>query len=440
MTLSRFDVFIPGDYPEHTYVRRTFVNLRTNIPRDPEEEVSEALRQRGRIVQVAGPSKSGKTIALENVITPQRLITVPGSRITSADALWHSVVAQLRMPVHKTIENKSGTTNEREAGTSIKANLIGAEFGGELKSKAIKNTESGQQVSFEDDLFQVAVSGLIAQDLILFIDDFHTMNELFKPEIAAQIKAAAEAGVKVCLAEVPHRADEPISANPDLTGRIAKVLFEYWSEDDLKKIGQVGFSKLGVEISDSTLVALASEAGGSPQLMQLFCLEAAKALGAEYELPGKPNLGLTREQLEVVFINVVEEVERESILRILDNGPDERGNPRTKYPVRGLRDADNYEITLAAICLDPPRLAFTWDQGEDSLVTRLEKIYASNDKRPRREQITRALDQMADLANKNMPKIPIMDWDRNKGLYILDPYFLFYLRWSEKYMRVRTAS
>jgi hypothetical protein len=322
---------------------------------------------------------------------------------------------------------------------NAKANLIGAEFGGEVKHKHENSNETGNQVAFEDDLFQVAISGLLGKDMVLFIDDFHTMNGEIKSDIAVQLKAASEEGVKVCLAEVPHRADEPISANPDLTGRVAKVLFEYWSEHDLKQIGLVGFDKLGVEIADSTLVALAAEAGGSPQLMQLLCLEAAKILGIDSEQAERRALGMSRAQLEIVFINVVEEVERESIFNILDSGPDERGKPRTKYPAHGLAEADNYEITLAAIALDPPRMAFTWDQGDDSLVARLERIYASEDKRPRREQITRALDQMVELATDNMPKLVILDWDRNKGLHILDPYFLFYLRWSEKYMQVRNT-
>ena len=46
---------------------------------------------------------------------------------------------------------------------------------------------------------------------------------------------------------------------------------------------------------------------------------------------------------------------------------------------------------------------------------------------------------MVELATDNMPKLAILDWDRNKGLHILDPYFLFYLRWSEKYMQVRNT-
>lgn len=439
MPLSRFDVFIPGAFPEHTYVNRTFTNRRTNLVRDPEREIADAFQQKGRIVLISGPSKCGKTIALEHVMKQANLITVHGSRIVSAESLWQTVINQLQLPIHKVTDKKNILLNGRELNTGAKLKLPAAELGGGVKSIHADSNETGHQVTYGDDLFTLAAQSLINKSLVLFIDDFHTMNNEIKTEIASQIKAAAEIGVKVCLAEVPHRADEPISANPDLTGRVEKIIFDYWSNNDLKSIGKLGFAKLKIDISDASLVTLAGEAGGSPQLMQLFCLEAAKILNIEYELPKQSTISLSINEVNLIFVNVVQQVERESILNVLDHGPDERGKPRKKYPAKVLGEADNYEITLAAIALNPSCGQFHWDQGNDSISSRINKICSSQKISPQREQISRALSQMVTLADKNMPKQPILDWDEKKGLHILDPYFLFYLRWSEKYMPVRES-
>jgi hypothetical protein len=35
------------------------------------------------------------------------------------------------------------------------------------------------------------------------------------------------------------------------------------------------------------------------------------------------------------------------------------------------------------------------------------------------------------------PRQPIIEWSEATGLHILDPYFIFHLRWSEKYEPVR---
>jgi len=437
--ISRFDVFIPGDFPEYSYVNRMFINLRTKMPRDPEGEVSEAFQQKGIVLLIAGPSKSGKTIALEHVVSPQRLVKIFGSRITSADSLWQAIVTQMKIPLRQVATIKDSTKNARELGVNAKANLQILEAGGSVKSNHEDVHEDGYQVSFDDDVFNLATNSLIEQDKVLFIDDFHTMNKELLKDVSAQIKAASEIGVKICLAEVPHTADAPINANPDLTCRVQKVVFEYWSKQDLLKIGKLGFKKLNVELSDASLVTLAGEAGGSPQLMQLLCLEAAKVLKIEHELKTFSKVSLSINEINTVFVNVVQKVEREAIFNILNNGPDTRGKDRNTYKTQVLGDADNYEIVLAAIALNPHRDNFLWDQGDDSLSSRIAKICLNENDRPLREQISKSLAQMVKLSVKDMPSQPILDWDEKKGLHILDPYFLFYLRWSEKYMAVREA-
>ncbi len=85
MRISRFDVFIPGAFPEYTYVNRTFINSRTKEIRDPEREVSDALQQKGRVVLVSGPSKSGKTIvSYESAKSPN----APSRRSKNENYKW----------------------------------------------------------------------------------------------------------------------------------------------------------------------------------------------------------------------------------------------------------------------------------------------------------------------------------------------------------------
>lgn len=225
MPLSRHAVFITNAFPEHTYVSRIFFDQRTKLARNPEDEIRDALKQR-LAIQVIGPSKSGKTIALERVIPQGKIITIPGSSIGSADSLWKLVISRLQIPLNKTVAQKTKTANGRELNASVKAKILGAEFGGGGKGTHGEENEFGHTVTFSDDLYSKATDGLITADRVLLIDDFHTINKDLKNEIASQIKAALGKGVKICLAEVPHRADEAVCANPDLTGRVTKIDFE----------------------------------------------------------------------------------------------------------------------------------------------------------------------------------------------------------------------
>jgi len=431
--INRNTVFVPGAYPKHSYVPRKFINPRTNKAFDPEEMILNVLRQKGMIVQVIGPSKSGKTRAVENCIGVDSLVSVAGSQISDQLDVWENVCQILGLHVRFS----DGTTDESKQGSGQKAGVEGgfmaAKFTGEISSLR----ERVESVSFvregAHDAFTLAYKTMITLDLVLFVDDFHTIPEQLRPLVAAQLKAAAQVGLKICLAEVPHHSHSTIAALPDLTGRIARVEFKSWERADLEAIAVKGFGVLGVEISEASRYAFSVEAIGSPQLMQLICLSAAESLGVDGPKPGKEFVSVDTNQIREILISVLGAVDREYIFNILDAGPDERGKPRTRYTAESLKQADNYEITLAAISLNPPFVKISIAE----LLKRIEQICTESEKRPRREQITRSIEQLIALNEKHMPSLEIFEWTSDNSLHVLDPYFMFYLRWTEKYEHVR---
>lgn len=438
--ITRFSVFVPGAFPQHSYVRRTFRHRRTGEEIDPEVQITEALNQSGIIAQVVGPSKSGKTRAIENCVGAEHLVTIAGSQLTPDTTLWNVVVRQLKAPVSGERARAAATAWGLEAKVSTSAELpivsAEAEAGGSYE----RSTESEETLSFEADAFQAAIAALQRHGKVLFLDDFHTIPVESQPHVAAQLKAAAQFGLKICLAEVPHHSDSTISALPDLTGRVQKIEFQYWSSEDLASIGRIGFDKLHANLAPAALAAFAMEAAGSPQLMQMICLNAAASAKIEERLPDRTNLQLELPEIRSILLRTHATVDRERIFSLLDQGPDERGNPRNRYSVRQLGTGDNYEIALAAISLSPPATSLTWNNGADNISRRIDRVCTDPNNKPQKGQVTRALEQMQNLAEKHMPRQPILEWNPATGLQILDPYFLFHLRWSEKYEQVRTAA
>ena len=61
---------------------------------------------------------------------------------------------------------------------------------------------------------------------VVFVDDFHYMSRELQVEVAKQLKAATELGIKICTASVPHRADDVVRANAELRGRVQAVDME----------------------------------------------------------------------------------------------------------------------------------------------------------------------------------------------------------------------
>src|SRR3954466_10638831 len=98
----------------------------------------------------------------------------------------------------------------------------------------------------------------------------HYMNKETQQEVARQIKEAAEKGVRICTASVPHRSDDVVRGNPELRGRVKAIDFEYWEPHEITQISEAGFPALGMKVSSEVIAALAKEAFGSPQLTCAF--------------------------------------------------------------------------------------------------------------------------------------------------------------------------
>ena len=107
-------------------------------------------------------------------------------------------------------------------------------------------------------LAQVA-SEIGNSDLVLFVDDFHYMLRELQADVAKQLKAAAELGIKSCVATVPHRSDDVVRANPELRGRVKAIDMEYWTNGELAKIGLEGFPHLNVVVDPEFIGRLAVE-------------------------------------------------------------------------------------------------------------------------------------------------------------------------------------
>ena len=105
----------------------------------------------------------------------------------------------------------------------------------------------------------------------ILLDDFHYVPAAIQSDVAQQLKDAASRGVRICVASVPHRADNVVRALPELRGRVLSIDLDYWSRKDLLEIPTLGLPLLEPRDRSRSLAMFAIEAAGSPQLMQMIC-------------------------------------------------------------------------------------------------------------------------------------------------------------------------
>lgn len=172
------EVFTPGAFPNYTYVKRETKGYETQL--------RNAMNVVGQVISLAGPSKSGKTVLVEQVVGKENLYAITGAGVKNPSEVWDRLLDLINVP------SETSTSTTVEANTTVSAEVSGeagipfltkgsATGSGELggsRAKAVGETRrrSGQM--------QVAEK-FGHQDAIILIDDFHYMPRNVQEDITS---------------------------------------------------------------------------------------------------------------------------------------------------------------------------------------------------------------------------------------------------------------
>jgi hypothetical protein len=329
------------------------------------------------------------------------------------------------MDVPTAMTEKSGSTTtvgaevqaEGKAGIPV---VLEGKAGG--KAGVGVGTTSETSRSYASGGLQQVIKEISGSNFVLFVDDFHYIPKPAQAEIGKQIKAAAEAGVRICTASVPHRRDDVVRSNPELRGRVTGIDIDYWAEEELSRIADLGFRELNIDIAPSVQKQLVTEAFGSPQLMQAICMNFCFENKIYEALAEQRRIDADFVMLQNVFERTSTLTNFSSMIAQLHSGPRQRGMERNKYTFNDRTRGDVYRCVLLAMKADPPRLAFKYDD----LLRRVAAVCEGEC--PSGSSISQALAQMEKIAAL-VQDAPVLEWDEDV-LDIIEPYFLFFLRGS----------
>ncbi|MFZ1939084.1 MAG: hypothetical protein WBA18_21160 [Terracidiphilus sp.] len=420
MGLRAIDVFTPGTYPVHNYVER--------IQQGLEQALRDGLDTPGQLVSLSGPSKSGKTVLVERVVSRDLLIPISGASIERAQEVWTRVLDWMDTPetVITSHSNAATVGAEVEGKGSLGLPLVGkAEVGVgghfEGTTTSATSTERSRR-GLERVVAEIGNSGFV-----VFLDDFHYMPRDIQTEVAKTLKDGVRREIKIVTAAVSHRGDDVLRANPELRGRVKSIDLQYWSKEELAEIAKVGFGALNARVSDGLSNKFTTESAGSPQLMQSLCLHTCFVLNLRQAHDGifPEVIDPTPERLNQILEQTSASADFRSLVDVLDNGPRTRGTERKTYKFRDGGQGDVYTVILKAVAADPPQLAFSYDE----LLERAAKVCEGES--PVGSSVITTCSQMAKIALDKFPRERTIDWDESKSVFDLpDPYLMFYLRWS----------
>ena len=196
---------------------------------------------------------------------------------------------------------------------------------------------------------------------------------------------------------------------------------EAWKVQDLKEIAKLGFSKLNIEIKEDIAEKIAVESLSSPQLMQYICLNICTIL----EMMGEEHIQIEQEILETAYRYTTANFEYGDVISLMKKGPNTRGKSRNVFQTKDKKKCDIYELIIKSIAENPPIMRLEFEDIKE----RIYCLIADGDEKPKPQALKESLVKLQELLHGREDIFKVLDW-KEGVLYILDPLFLFYLRWG----------
>lgn len=390
MRLKAEMVFKPGAFPEYTYVSRNYVNTGISY----ELRLKQALRTAGCLTSIIGLSKMGKTILCEQVIGLDNIVEISGADFNENVDFWAIIAAKVGLPYmgEITTERSAARGNNKES-----------------------DSKSEKYVLSKDKVIQY----YIENEKVLVIDDFHYASPEMQMKMAQQLKDAIRRELKVVVVSLPHRADDAIRQNADLSGRLSLINIETWKGEDLKKIALKGFEKLNIKIENFIAEKLAVECLTSPQLMQYICLSICTLLEDAEEQEINDDILQKAYRFTTVNFNYAD------VVSVMSKGPNPRGQQRKHYQTIDGKELDLYGLIVESLAQNPPMMEIDFD----TFYNRIIRLIRTADTKLDKQTVKNHLNNLQGILEGKEEIYRAIEW-KDGTIYVLDPLFLFYLRWG----------
>ena len=413
------EVFVVGQEPTVTYSARDAKRFET--------AVGDYLEERGRILVLTGPSKSGKTVLLRKMVPSA--IWLAGGQIESIAQFWRQIVDRAGGWTGEAKEIARTDTETTSSRTSAQFKPVGVGAESVLGDTDSVADTSRHERTVDRDPQSVGLSILAETKGPLLVDDFHHMSPGLQRGIVRQLKPLVDRGLGVVFAAVPHHVADAVIAENEMESRVESLQIGFWDIEELIEIARKGFLEaLRVDLSEDLATELASHSFRSPHLMQLLCRELSKVNEIRETTTTHAALQAP-DDWDSFLAEIAVRYTDDQTYRDLARGPQSR---KDRVP-RTLKDStettDIYGALIAAIRESGPDEELTYNGLRDILRDLLDEL-------PQKEQITNSLKHMTAIAHQHacdeygrLKRDPVLEWQPEKDtLFIADPFFAFRVR------------
>lgn len=424
--LKTSEVFKVSGVPKHTFVERISLNKR----------IEEFFIGKDAALLFLGYSKSGKTVYRKKHLEKDgiNIVTFRCNNESTIDQLYDQIASETSLgqiiTTTDTSGNKQIVTDTANIGVKDIASMESA-YTDEI-SYSYLYTEEKTKVKVDVNFL---CNKLKDSNVLIILEDYHLVSSSFNKTLSEDLKHFLDDEILFVLIGIPSSPNRALRNNPDLSGRLEHLVFDYLTIDEIKQIIKLGTDKLNVFLSEDVINEIIKSSMNNAFLVQYICKllifnndvdetqkkqkridnksdvvnackELADKLDNDYkDIYGIINAGIRKQQENKAF-NQYEE-----ILKVLKS-----------YEIEELEKGIHFTDIFK----------WSWQNIDPTIVQKFidNKTYVDETsfKNSFRTQIKEAVKNINTSLSKNSSR-PVLYVDEGK-IYLTDLVFKFYINWK----------
>lgn len=424
--LSTNTVFKISGVPKHTFVEREMLS----------EEIDEHLESKDGVLLFLGYSKSGKTVFRKKHIEDKgfKLVTYRGNNKSTVPDLYRQIATQLGLIQVKELQQTRSNSYQHE-----EEEQVGNKNIGHVRAKNVSTAENSinvtSDVSTSDIDINFLCNTLSRKNVLVVIEDYHLVDNEFNKILSEDLKHFLDEEILFLLIGIPSSPNRALRNNPDLSGRMGHISFDYLSREEVRSVVSSGGKLLNISFQEDVVEEIINCSMKNAYLVQYICRVLALSKNVKKTAPDTVIISDPKD-VDRACIDIAKKLDSDysSIYNTIASGA--RAQQQTKafnqyeevlkaiklFSIEDLEKGIDYRTISTTTWKNMP--AEKIQKYIDNGTYKSEQSFKSSVN----TQVKNAIDKINDNLSSNATK-PIL-YVNDSTLYLTDLIFKFYINWK----------
>lgn len=264
-TLTTSEVFKTLGVPKYTFIERKIL----------EEQLNEVLNTKDKALLFLGYSKSGKTVYRQKFLESNgyNVVTFRCNNNSKINDLYDYIASQLQLGQLKLTSGSLGSKQTYSTASTVGQKDIASVSNSLTDEVSYSFIETKEHITTKVDVNFLCSNIKEKDKLIIVLEDYHLTTGNFNKILSEDLKHFQDERILFLLIGIPSLPNRALKNNPDLSGRLKHLNFDYLQKEEVKQIIKRGCEKLNCNFSEEVVDKIIESSLKNAFLVQSICKE-----------------------------------------------------------------------------------------------------------------------------------------------------------------------